>query len=116
MSSNPFGDQNPNPYQPGQFGAPPGGGSPALLSQANSAFNLGIAAIVVSVCCCGLIGLIMGVMSMNNAGGVLAVAPPGSEANSKASTAKTLGIVAIVIGGIKILLEIGGTAVNLMNQ
>jgi hypothetical protein len=35
---------------------------------------------------------------MNNGGSVLALAPPGSEANSKANTAKILGIVAIVLG------------------
>jgi hypothetical protein len=39
----------------------------------------------------------MGIMAMNNAGSVLAIAPPGSEANAKASTAKMLGIIAIVI-------------------
>src|SRR3954451_3701597 len=105
--STPFGDQNPNPYQPGQFPAA-GGGSPELLSKANSAFNLGIAGIVVAVCCCGVVGLILGVMAMNNAGGVLAIAPAGTEANTKASTAKILGIVAMVVGGIKLLLELCG--------
>ena len=97
MSGQPFGDPKSNPYQAPQFGAPPGD-SPELLSRANSAFNLALGAMFVSVCCCGIAGLIMGVMAMNNGGSVLALAPPGSEANSKASTAKILGIVAIVLG------------------
>lgn len=50
---------------------------------------------------------------MNNAGSVLTLAPPGSEANSKASTAKILGIVAIVLGIIYMLGGIGGTVVNM---
>ena len=67
----------------------------------------------VAFCCCGPIGLVMGVMAMNNAGSVLTLAPPGSEANSKASTAKILGIVAIVLGIIYMLGGIGGTVVNM---
>ncbi len=112
MSGQPFGDQKSNPYQAPQFGAS-AGDSPELLSRANSAFNLALGAMFVAFCCCGPIGLVMGVMAMNNAGSVLTLAPPGSEANSKASTAKILGIVAIVLGIIYMLGGIGGTVVNM---
>ncbi|MBC7854285.1 MAG: hypothetical protein IAF94_12705 [Pirellulaceae bacterium] len=115
MSGQPFGDQKSNPYQTPQFGAS-AGDSPELLSRANSAFNLAIGGLFVAICCCGVIGLIMGVMAMNNASGVVAVASPGSEAASKAGTAKTLGIVAIAIGGIKLLFEIGGGAIQMLGQ
>ncbi|MFN0019727.1 MAG: hypothetical protein ACKVP0_15840 [Pirellulaceae bacterium] len=110
MSGQPFGDPNTNPYAASSFGAP-GGQSPELLAKANSAFNLGIGAIVVSLCCCPIIGIIMGVMGINNAGSVLSMAPPGSDANSKASTAKIFGIIAIVIG---VLNMVGGIAINMM--
>ncbi len=112
MSGQPFGDPKSNPYQTPGFGQA-GGGSPELLAKANSAFNLAIGGIAVSVvCCCGIGGVIMGVIAMNNAGSVLAVAPVGSEANSKASTAKMLGIVAMVLGGLQML---GGAGVGIMN-
>jgi len=114
MSGQPFGDPKANPYQPSPTGMP--GESPELLSKANSAFNLAIAGLVVAICCCGVIGLVMGVIAMNNAGGVIALAAPGTEANSKANTAKTLGIVAIAIGAVKILLELGGGAINMMGR
>ncbi|MCE9526542.1 MAG: hypothetical protein K8R36_10860, partial [Planctomycetales bacterium] len=65
---------------------------------------------------CGIIGLIMGVIAMNSAGGVIAVASPGSEAHSKVNTAKTLGIVAIAIGGVKLLLELGGGAMQMLGR
>ena len=112
MSTNPFGDQKPGPPTP-QFGAPPGAASPELLSKANSAFNLAIAGCVVGFCCCGIAGLIMGIMAMNNAGTVLNMAPVGSEANGKASTAKTLGIVAIVLSLLNMV--IGGASVAMRN-
>jgi hypothetical protein len=96
MSGQPFGDQNTTAFQPPKPGPVPGD-SPELLSRANSAFNLAIGGMAVGFCCCGIVGLIMGIMAMNNAGSVLAIAPPGSEANAKASTAKMLGIIAIVI-------------------
>ena len=115
MSGQPFGDPNANPYQAPQFGTS-AGESPELLSRANSAFNLAIGGLVVSICCCGVIGLIMGVVAMNNAGGVIAVSSPGSEANSKANTAKTLGIIAIAIGGVKLLLEFGGGILQVLGQ
>ena len=115
MSGQPFGDPNTNPYAASSFG-PPGGQSPELMSKANSAFNLGIGAIVVSLCCCPLIGIIMGVMSMNNAGSVLAMAPPGSDANGKASTAKILAIVAIVIGALNMIAGIGIQVAGVLNK
>lgn len=110
MSGQPFGDPQSNPYPAPGYGQA-GGGSPELLAKANSAFNLAIGGIFVSLCCCGIAGIIMGVISMNNAGGVVAIAPPGSDANSKASTAKILGIVAIVLG---VMQMIGGIAYNVM--
>jgi hypothetical protein len=115
MSGQPFGDPNTNPYAASSFG-PPGGQSPELMAKANSAFNLGIGAIVVSLCCCPLIGIIMGVMSMNNAGSVLGMAPPGSDANSKASTAKILGIVGIVIGVLNMIAGIGIQVAGVLNK
>src|SRR5260221_315646 len=73
--STPFGDQNPNPYQPGQVVGQPGAASPQLLSDANTAFNMAIGGIVLGVCCfCALGALILGILSMNKANGVLAMA------------------------------------------
>lgn len=115
MSGQPFGSPPSSPYQSPQIGGSPGD-SPELLSKANSAFNLAIGGMVVSFCCCGIVGLVMGVIAMNNAGSVLALAPPGTEANSKASTAKILGIVAIVLGVIQMMGWIGGTIVNNMGR
>ena len=96
MSGQPFGDPKPS------IGASTGD-SPDLLARANSAFNLAIGGIVVSICCCGIAGVIMGVIAMNNGGSVLALASPGSEANSKANNAKILGIVAIVLGVLQMI-------------
>jgi hypothetical protein len=115
MSGQPFGDPQSNPYQAPGFGQA-GGGSPELLAKANSAFNLAIGGLVVAICCCGIIGLVMGVVAMNNAGGVLAVAAPGTEANSKANTAKILGIVAIAIGGVKLLIELASGVLQVLGQ
>jgi len=98
---------NPNPYQPGQAVGQPGAASPQLLSDANTAFNMAIGGIVLGVCCfCALGALILGILSMNKANGVLAMAPMGTEANSKASTAKMLAIVALVIAGLQFLFNI----------
>lgn len=114
MSGQPFGDPKSNPYSAPQFGASPGG-SPELLSQANSAFNLALGAMFVAFCCCPPIGLVRGVIAMNNAGSVLAQAPPGSDAHSKASTAKILGIVALVLGAISMVVGAISGAMNAMN-
>ena len=110
MSGQPFGNPPPSPYQGPQLGAPTGD-SPELLSRANSAFNLALGALAVTfLCCCGLAGLVMGVIAMNNAASVLAVAPAGSEANAKASTAKMLGIIAIVLAVLH-MVGFGGVGV-----
>jgi len=103
MSGQPFGDPKSNP----QFGATPAD-SPELLDKANSAFNLALGAMFVALCCCGPVGLVMGVMAMNNAGSVLVLAAPGTGAHSKASTAKILGIVAMVLGVINLIGWVGG--------
>jgi hypothetical protein len=116
MSGQPFGDPKSNPYSAPALGSPPSE-SPELLSKANSAFNLAIGGIAISfLCCCGIGGVIMGVIATNNAGGVLALAPAGSEANSKAASAKTLGIVAIVIGAIQVLGGMGFGVVSSLNR
>lgn len=110
MSGQPFGSPPSSPYQTPQTGASTGD-SPELLSRANSAFNLALGALAITFfCCCGLGGLIMGVIAMNNASSVLALAPAGSEANAKASTAKMLGIIAIVLAIIH-MIGLGGAGV-----
>ena len=81
-----------------------------LLAKANSAYSLATTGIFVAFCCCGPIGLVMGITAMNNAGKVLAVAPPGTDANSKAATARFLGIVAIVLGIVQMLGGVGAVA------
>ena len=115
MSGQPFGDPNTNPYAASSFG-PPGGQSPELLSKANTAFNLGIGGIVLSLCCCPPIGVILGIVSMVFAGGVTSMAPPGTDAHSKASTAKILGIVAIVIGALNFIAGIGIQMAGVLNK
>lgn len=115
MSGQPFGDPKSSPYQTPAPGAIPGD-SPELLSRANSAFNLALGALAVTfLCCCGIAGLIMGIMAMNNASSVLALAPPGSEANAKASTAKMLGIVAMVLAIIH-MLGLSGIGIGNMGR
>lgn len=94
------GPMNPNPYATPQMGGAPGS-SPELMSKASTAFTMGIVSIVLGACCgCGLISVVLGLLSLNGANAVLAVAPVGSEAHAKASTAKILGIVGTVIGGL----------------
>lgn len=107
------GPMNPNPYSTPQFGGTPGE-SPELMSKASTAFTMGIAGMIVGFCCCGPIGFVLGILSFNGANGVLAAAPPGSQAHSKASTAKILGIVAMAIGGIVGLLQVVSIILNLM--
>lgn len=110
------GPTNPNPYGSPQFGAPAGGASPELMSKASSAFTMGIASIIVGLCCCPLVGLILGAIAMNNAGSVISIAPVGSEPHSKASTAKILGIVGLVVSGLNMLANIGIGILQVMMQ
>lgn len=113
MSSNPFGDQGPNPYQPSQFAPGMGGGiSPELIAKAGSANTMGICSIVFAFCC-PLIGLILGIMAMNNAGSVISGTPAGSEPHAKASTAKMLAIIGLVLSAINM---VAGVAINVMNR
>ena len=113
MSAGPMG---PNPYAAPQFGGGQGGYSPELQSKADNAFIMGIVSIIVGLCCCPIIGLILGVLSMNNAGSVISLAPPGSPPHAKASTAKILAIVGMVLSGLTMLanLGIGGLQIAMM--
>ncbi|QSB15616.1 hypothetical protein JQS43_04510 [Natronosporangium hydrolyticum] len=72
---------------PGAPGAPATGGS-------NKATLFGILGIVLSFVCCGIVGVVFGVLSMNQA--------------KKFGTSTTLGIVTIVIGSILTVLQLIG--------
>lgn len=115
MSAIPPAGQEPKPIPPTQFAASPGAVSPELMSRASSAFNLALGGLFIGLCCCGLIGLIMGIMAMNNAGGVLTLAAPGSEAHSKASTARIVAIIAIVLS-IANMIGLSFSGLSTMNR
>ena len=104
MSGNSYGEQKPGPGPTAGVGSD----SPELLSKAISAFNWGIASIAVGFCCCGPVGLVLGIITINNAGAVTTLAPPGSESYTKPSTAKTLAIVGIVLSLLNMLGWSGG--------
>ena len=86
-----------------------------IASDAASAKKLGIASIPVALCCCGPVGLVLGVMAMNKGNAVLqtiAQTGMGQQFAADASTGKTCGIVGIVLG---VLGLIGGVISAIIN-
>jgi hypothetical protein len=103
----------PNPYAAGSPGVPGGALPPEVASKANNMQIMGIASIPVGLCCCPLIGVVLSIMVLAQAGGVAATLaqygnPP--ELVSKVSTGKTCAIIGIVCSALNM---IGGIAINL---
>jgi hypothetical protein len=98
----------------------PGGAVPPdLASKANNMQIMGIASIPVGLCCCAIVGVVLSVMVLAQAGGVQAsLAQYGNppELVSKVSTGKTCAIIGIVCSAINM---VGGIAIQfggLLNQ
>lgn len=95
----------PNPYAPGT----PGMGGvvpPDLAKKAGNMQLMGILSIVIGFCCCGVVGAILGIMVVTQAGGVLASlqqygSPP--DLVGKVNTGKICGIIGIVLSVLNIL-------------
>lgn len=100
----------PNPYAPGTPGM--GGMPPAdVAKKAGNIQLMGILTIVFGICC-PLIGLVLGIMVLMQAGGAQAAAQQygAQDLMGKISTGKTCAIIGLVIC---VLNMIAGVAINL---
>ena len=80
--------------------------SAQIAADAASAKKNGIIALVVGFCCCGPVGIVLGVMAMNKANGVLqmiAQTGMGQQYAGDANTGKTCGIIAIALGVLNVI-------------
>jgi type III secretory pathway lipoprotein EscJ len=106
---------NPQTHEESRSMAIAPGSIEEISKKAGNAQLLGILSIVFAICC-GCVGLILGVIAMNQANAVLATIQStgvGREFEGKASTAKTLGIVGIAIA---VLNMVAGVAIQVMNR
>jgi hypothetical protein len=109
----------PNPYAPGSPGMPGGALPPDVASKANNMQIMGIASIPVGLCCCPLIGLVLGIIVLSQAGGVAAMlqqygSPP--ELVNKVSTAKTCAIIGLVCSALGMVGNVGIVLSGMLNQ
>ena len=104
----------PNPYAPGSPGMAPGGVAPPdLAKKAGNMQLMGILSIVIGLCCCPLIGLVLGGIVLAQAGGVAAsLAQYGSPPDlmGKVNTGKICAIIGLVVS---VLNMIAGIVINL---
>lgn len=104
----------PNPYAPGSPGMAPGGMVPPdLAKKAGNMQLMGILSIVIGLCCCPLIGIVLGGIVLAQAGGVAnSLAQFGSPPDlmGKVNTGKICAIIGLVIS---ILNAIAGVVINL---
>jgi len=71
------------------------------LPYAQSALILGISSIVTSCCCWGIIGIILGIIGLNNANKAIRIHeedPNSFDGVNNAQTGKTTAIIGIVLG------------------
>jgi len=71
------------------------------LPHAQSALILGISSIVTACCCWGIIGIILGIIGINNANKAIRIHeenPNSFDGVNNAQTGKTTAIIGIVIG------------------
>jgi uncharacterized membrane protein HdeD (DUF308 family) len=101
----------PNPYAPGQGGMMGGAPPQDVEKKAGNMQLMGILSIVFGICC-PLIGLILSIMVMTQAGGATAAAQQYGAQHlvSKIATGKTCAIIGLVIS---IINMIAGVAINL---
>jgi hypothetical protein len=101
----------PNPFSPGAM--PPGGMGgppPDLASKANTIWWMGILSI--PLCCCPLIGIILGAIALVQANSALPLAQQygATELASKINTGKICAIIGLVLS---ILNAISGVILNM---
>jgi hypothetical protein len=97
--------------------------SAQIAKDAGSAQTMGIASIIVGLCCCALIGLVLGVLAINKGNAVAAMIQQtgmGQQYLGKANTAKMCGIIGIVCSVINIIagiiLNVTGAFSNIQAQ
>jgi uncharacterized membrane protein (UPF0136 family) len=86
-----------------------------ISKKAGTAQLLGILSIVFAICC-GCVGLILGIIGMTQANSTLSLIQTtglGREFEGKASTAKTLSIVGIVIAVVNM---VAGVVINVISM
>jgi hypothetical protein len=108
-----------NPYTPGSALPPGGAVPPDLAKKAGNIQLMGIIAIVCGLCCCGPVGIILGVVTMVQAPPVLAdLARMGNPAElvSKVNTGKICGIIGLVLGVLNVLGNLGYFAAVVANS
>jgi hypothetical protein len=100
----------PNPYAPGSPGMTPGGVAPPdLAKKAGNMQLMGILSIVIGLCCCPLIGIVLGGIVVAQAGGVAAsLAQYGSPPDlvGKVNTGKICAIIGLVVSVINMIAGI----------
>ena len=76
------------------------------LPHSQSALVLGISSIITACCCWGVIGLVIGIIGLNESNKAIAIyreAPESFDGISNAETGRTTSIIGIVIGAISVL-------------
>ena len=89
-----------------------------ISKKAGNAQLMGILSIVFGICC-GCIGLILGIIALNQANSVLATIQStgvGREFEGKASTGKTCAIIGMVLAVLSMLGISGSQVMNMMNR
>ena len=108
-----------NPYTPGSVGVPMGGAvPPELAKKAGNIQLMGILSVVFGFCC-GLVGIVLGIIVLVQAGGVMTElqrygSPP--DLVGKVSLGKNLAIAGLVIAVLMMVCGVGINVVGLMNQ
>jgi hypothetical protein len=104
VSTNPFDNPNPNPYQAGSTPGypPPQQGSSGL---AIASLVCGIVGII-ATCCCGLFGIPLPLIAIVTGG--MALANPNAQG-------KGMAMAGVVMGGASLLLIVLGVIIMLLN-
>ena len=109
-----------NPYAPGSPGMAPGGVAPPdLAKKAGNMQLMGILSIVIGLCCCPLIGIVLGGIVLAQAGGVAASlvqygSPP--DLMGKVNTGKICAIIGLVVSVINMIAGIVINMSGALNQ
>jgi hypothetical protein len=109
-----------NPYTPGSPAAPVAGmAPPELAKKAGNMQLMGILSIVFSVCCCPLVGLVLGIIVLVQAQGVLTMlqqigSPP--DLVGKVNTGKTCAIIGLVLAALGTVGGIIANVAGLLNR
>lgn len=107
-----------NPYAPGTPGTAPGGMVPPdLAKKAGNMQLMGILSIPIGFCCCPLIGIVLGVIVVSQAGGVAASlgqygSPP--DLMGKVNTGKICAIIGLILSVVSMIGN--GAYIAMQNQ